>query len=418
MGSNTDNNKKNTDQRDSVTAFDKWLISLINDNLDKIAIFALVAIAILIRVKLIPETTLSPDYESYYLPWVQAYREYGFFGGLSKDIGDYYVPYNVMYAVCSLFPCEPYIPIAVFSMIAEFVSAVFIRKILLIVLEERGVPTQKAALSASLGAALTLLLPFVVWNGALWKQCDAIYVVFLVVAMYYLLKDNYRYAFIFLAIAFGFKLQAIFFVPLFLVLYFAKKKYSIFEFCLIPVVYLILGLPCVLAKRGLKATYLAYLLQTQEVETEGYGMVSYYPNIYNFGLDEFDEILTLPAVLTAAAVLGVLAVYVLHHKGYLEKCENVLYFGIFMAWTCCMFLPGMHERYDYAIVLLMTALCISVRREKLWACALMNVNSALVYIMVLFKAQPVPITVISAVQIAVYAIVAFDLVKEIGGNRA
>ena len=231
MGSNTGNNNKKTNQRDSVTAFDKWLISLINDNLDKIAIFAIVAIAILIRIKLIPETTLSPDYESYYLPWVEAYRQYGFFGGLSKDIGDYYVPYNVMYAICSLFPCEPYIPIAVFSMIAEFVSAIFIRKILLLLLEERGVAPERAGLLASFASALTLLLPFVVWNGALWKQCDAIYVVFLVIALYYLLKDNNRFAFVFLAIAFGFKLQAIFFVPLFLVLYFAKKKFSIFEFC-------------------------------------------------------------------------------------------------------------------------------------------------------------------------------------------
>ena len=132
MGSNTKNNKKNgTDS--GITGFDRWLISLINENIDKIALAILLILAVLIRVKLIPETTLSPDYESYYLPWVEAYREYGFFGGLSKDIGDYYVPYNVMYAICSLFPCEPYIPIAVFSMIAEFVSAIDIRKIILII---------------------------------------------------------------------------------------------------------------------------------------------------------------------------------------------------------------------------------------------------------------------------------------------
>lgn len=418
MGVNTGNNKNKTGLNGQITGFDRWLISIVTDNIDKIAIFLLLLMAVFIRIKLMPETTLSPDYESYYLPWVNAYREYGFFGGLSKDIGDYYVPYNVMYAICSLFPCEPYIPIAIFSMIAEFVSVVFIRKILLLVLEERGESHEKAGIKAGFGAVLTLFLPFVVWNGALWKQCDAIYVVFLVIALYYLLKENYRLSFVFLSIAFGFKLQAIFFVPLFLVIYFAKKKYSILEFCWIPVMYLILGLPCVLCRRGLKATYLAYLLQTQEVSTEGYGMVSYYPNFYNFGLDGFDELLTLPAILMAAAVLGVLAVYILHHTEFLEKKENILYFGIFMAWTCCMFLPGMHERYDYAIVLLMTALCISVLRDKLWIAVLMNVNSTLVYIMVLFRENTVPITVISAVQIVIYALVAFDLMKKIGGQHA
>ena len=414
----TENNKNNLGTKPGITAFDKWLTGIVNNNLDKIALFVLLVIAVLIRIKLIPETTLSPDYESYYLPWVEAYREYGFFGGLSKDIGDYYVPYNVMYAICSLFPCEPYIPIAVFSMIAEFVSAIFIKKILLIILEERGIDSKKSGLVATFGAVLTLFLPFVILNGALWKQCDAIYVVFLIISLYYLLKENYRFAFVFLSIAFGFKLQAIFFVPLFLVLYFARKRYSILEFIWIPAMYLILGLPCVLCRRGLKATYLAYLFQTQEVSTEGYGLVSYYPNFYNFGLDNFDELLTLPAVLMATVILGVLAVFILHHAEFLEKKENILYFGIFMAWTCCMFLPGMHERYDYAIVLLMTALCIAVKREKIWIAALMNVNSALVYIMVLFRETTVPITVISAIQIVIYAVVAFDIVRNIGGQRA
>ena len=109
MGANTDKDTK-SGKALGITGFDRWLIGLINNNLDKIAIVILVILSVLIRVKLIPETTLSPDYESYYLPWVEAYREYGFFGGLSKDIGDYYVPYNVMYAICSLFRVSPIFP--------------------------------------------------------------------------------------------------------------------------------------------------------------------------------------------------------------------------------------------------------------------------------------------------------------------
>ncbi|WP_029323140.1 glycosyltransferase 87 family protein [Butyrivibrio sp. AE3004] len=412
-GKINNNTEKNTTQ---ITGLDKWLIGFVTGNLERIAFFALVFIAILIRIMLMPETELSPDYNSYYLPWVNAYREYGFFGGLSKDIGDYYVPYNVMYAICSLLPCEPYIPIALFSLAAELVSAYFIKKILFLILVENGTDEKTAARRAAFAAALTLFLPFVVLNGALWKQCDAIYVVFLVISVYCLLKENYRIAFVFLAIAFGFKLQAIFFVPLFLVIYFIKKKYSILEFFWIPVMYLILGLPCVLCKRGLKATYLAYLSQTKEVSTEGYGMVSFYPNFYNFGLDSFDSILTSPAVLFAVVVLGILAVYALSHVAFFNKKENTLYFGIFMAWTCCMFLPGMHERYDYAIVLLMTALCLSVCRDKLWIACIMNINSFLVYITVLFRQEVFPITVLSALQIAVYAFSAFDLVKRMGGE--
>ncbi|WP_044913858.1 hypothetical protein [Butyrivibrio sp. WCE2006] len=412
----TEGTNKKELNNSGITGFDKWIIDIVTNNLEKIAIFAIVLIAVLIRMKLIPETELSPDYKSYYLPWVEAYREYGLIGGLSKDIGDYYVPFNVMYAICSLFPCEPYIPIALFSLAAELVSAFFIRKMLLLIFDERGVERRIAVRISDFSAALTLLLPFVIWNGALWKQCDAIYVVFLVIALYYVLKDNYTKAFIFLAISFSFKLQAVFFLPLFLVLYFVKKRYSIFNFLWIPVMYLIMGLPCVLSRRGLRATYLAYLFQTQEVATEGYGMVSYYPNFYNFGLDAFDEILTLPAVLMTVAVLGVFAVYAIRHASFLDKKENVLYFGLFMAWSCCMFLPGMHERYDYAIVLLMTAFCLGVKREKLWIAAIMNINSMLVYIMVLFKEEVFSITILSAIAVVLYAITAFDIVKRIGAG--
>ncbi|WP_026495951.1 glycosyltransferase 87 family protein [Butyrivibrio sp. WCD3002] len=378
---------------------------------DRVIPGIMILIAVVARLLMIPEVTLSPDYNSYYLPWVNAYREYGIITGLGKNIGDYYVPYNIMYAICSLFPVEPYIPLAVFSFIAEIVSALYIRKIVLFLLGEKGVLAQDAERKANYAAALSLLLPFVVFNGALWKQCDAIYVVFIVIAVYYLLKDQYRAAFIFFAISFGFKLQAILFVPFFFMIYLIKKGFSILEFGWIPVMYLIMGLPSVLCKKGLRDTYFAYMSQTQETTTEGYGMVSYYPNIYNFGLDNLDKYLKLPAIALTAGILLGLVIYAYRKKDFLQKKENAIVFGLLMAWTCTMFLPGMHERYDYAIVLLMTTVCAFVKRE-LWPIVLvMNICSLLVYVIVLFGQYDISMIPISIAEIVAYVCFVFYVFK-------
>ncbi|WP_026524610.1 glycosyltransferase 87 family protein [Butyrivibrio sp. MB2005] len=389
-----------------------------NRTLERVALAVMLLIAVVARLIMIPEVTLSPDYNSYYLPWVNAYREYGILTGLGKNIGDYYVPYNIMYAICSLLPCEPYIPLAIFSFIAEIVSAVYIRKIVIFLLGERGVLQEEAETKANFAAALSLLLPFVMFNGALWKQCDAIYVVFIVIAIYYLLKDQYRAAFIFFAISFGFKLQAILFVPFFFMIYLVKKGFSILEFAWIPVMYLIMGLPSVLCKKGIRDTYFAYMSQTQETTTEGYGMVSYYPNIYNFGLDNLDEYLKLPAIALTAGILLGLVIYAYRKRDFLQQKENAIMFGLLMAWTCTMFLPGMHERYDYAIVLLMTAVCAFVKRE-LWPIVLvMNICSLLVYVIVLFGQYSISMIPISLAEIAAYGYFVFYVFKAFAKNKA
>ncbi len=387
---------------DKQTKLDKFLGNLIDKHLDAVAMGLLLVLAVAARLCLMPETELSPDYNTYYLDWVNSYREYGIIAGLGKSIGDYYVPYNVMYAICSLFPCEPYVPITVFSTIAEFVSAYYIFRIVKLLISKSGKENVISERGAGFIGVCTLFLPFVLFNGALWKQCDAIYVVFLVISVYHLLSENYRWAFVFLAIAFGFKLQAIFFIPMFLVVYIIKRKFSILEFLWIPFIYLLMGLPSVLCRKGIKATYLAYLSQTNEVQTEGYGMVSYYPNVYNFGLDDFSEILKVPAIALVAAMMILIAVYAYHHREAFESAENMLLLGLFMGWTCCMFLPGMHERYDYAIVLLMTALCLGIKKELIPIAIAMNVSSFLVYVIVLFRYPNLSMTVISALELTAF----------------
>ena len=111
------------------TKLDSLLWKLVDRYAFYIVMCILLIISFLIRFHLAPICVLSADYNNFIVPWVEKYRELGLVGGLSQKIGDYYVPYNVLLAIISLFPWEPYVFVSLTSCIAEYISAFFIYKI-------------------------------------------------------------------------------------------------------------------------------------------------------------------------------------------------------------------------------------------------------------------------------------------------
>ncbi len=389
-------------------AIDRFIRKLISERLFEICIGLSLLAAVLIRVFLAPNTELSPDYDFFYKSWVQFYRDNGGLKGLEWAPGDYYVPFNVIYALCSYLPCDTWVPLSILPCICEFVSAFFIYKIF-------NLLSGKKELSAFVGVA-TLFLPFVIFNGSLWKQVDAVYTCFLVITLYEVLKENYTKAFIFYSIAFTFKLQAIIFLPALLILYinggFRKKKFSMLEFFWIPVIFLVAGLPEVLAKHGLKATYFAYFAQTGELQSEGYGMVSYFPNLYNFGFDNYDQLLSKGAVLLLFTVLMFIAFFCYRHRENFDE-KKVIGLVIWTAYTCVMLLPGMHERYDYAMLLVLTPYAIVCNKKIIVPMIMANLCSLATYATVLFHVDIFPLHYIALVYTAAYVWITIDMVKSL-----
>ena len=404
-------------------ALDKLIRNLIDKYLFEIVIGLLILISVFIRFKLAPNTELSPDYNFYYKEWVEFYRQNGIIKGLSNAPGDYYVPFNVIYALSSLFPCEAWVPLSIVPAICEFISAFFIYKIFYLL-------TEKKRCSVFIGV-MTLYLPFVIFDGALWKQVDAVYTCFLMIAMYKLLKQQYRTSMIWYSVAFAFKLQSILFLPLYLIIYITggfngaenegkelskKSALSILDFLWIPIVYLVAGLPEVLAKHGLRATYFAYLEQTGELDSEGYGMVSYCPNIYNWGFDDHYKLLSTAAVMMLAAVLVVIAVFCYRFREKIDR-DLVLYLAIWTSWTCVILLPGMHERYDYAMLILLTPFAMMVRKKIMPFMIVANICSLIVYGITLFGAEIIDIAYISIFYVASYLFVTADIIGLLNGGN-
>ena len=377
---------------------------------DKWILAGLMGLSVVVRLILAPNTTLSPDYETFYKAWALAYREMGFVEGMSHVIGDYYVPFNLMYALVGALPFEPWVLTALIPSVFDFLNGYLVYRIVRLVTEEAGRPSVR--LAAYAGVCSTLL-PFVPFNSALWKQVDSIYVFFALWAVLLLVQDRALFAFVLLGVSFSLKQQAVFCIPFFGLMYFLKRRtpahFSLLQFGWLPFLYLVTGLPAVLCKRGLRATYFTYFRQLMEgsAAIEDYGMVSNYPNLYQLGdLDDRLDVLSTPAVLfTFLLLLGILLLTLRFRK----TVTRTQLFAIcaYMVWTCTLFLPSMHERYDYLAVLLFSALAFGGFSTALLPAVVLNVGQFLTYLIACHFA--IPILPLTFVYVAVYLLTGYSL---------
>ena len=389
------------------TKFDRWFSIFLDKYVYYIAVCLLIVLSGIIRIQFMPNCSISSDYTDFILPWITKYRESGIVAGLSQTIGDYYVPYNVVIALIAQSSMDPGIMVAIVSCTAEYIAALFIYKIACLIMKENGYinPEHKACMIA----VLTLYLPFVILNGSLWKQCDSIYTCFLVICLYELLKKKYTAAFIFFSIGFCFKLQAIFMLPVLLTVYLVRKDFSILQFLWIPAVYFAAGLPAIVCGRDFASTYGVYINQTGEY---GSMMAMGAPNIYKFGLSDY-TVLSKAAIYVTMAVIIVTALFCIRKHSILNS-GNLTYLCAFMIWSCFMFLPGMHERYDYAAVLMITIyIFASMNRRMYWVPIVLNICLITTYSKFLFGESIIPMPAIAVPYCMVYFIVAFDLKKKL-----
>ena len=90
------------------------------------------------------------------------------------------------------------------SIIAEVITSVFIYKI---------AKKQMGSMFGLLCAAFILFNPAMFFNSSAWGQIDAVFILFIVLVIYYLRKENYILGAVFFAVALLIKPQAIMFAP-------------------------------------------------------------------------------------------------------------------------------------------------------------------------------------------------------------
>ena len=297
----------------------------------------LIAAAFTVRGLCLDYVTL--DYENFLSKWVDFYRQNGGFKALHYPLGNYNIPY--LYFLC-LFSYSSINDLYLIKLLSIFFDVLLAYGAMMLLGKVReSIPARIACFFT------VLFLPTVILNGSLWAQCDSIYAALAVLAIYLALDDRPILSVLCFALSFGFKLQAVFLLPVMAVLW-LNGRYKLWHFLLFPVFYVLLVLPAVALGKPFLETLTLYASQTGSI---GDGLNYNSPSVYAFF--QYDPNVT---DLAAASRVGIIAAFVFM-GAILVVCAvkrrrltngAVIAAAVLFAVGIPFLLPHMHDRYFFA----------------------------------------------------------------------
>lgn len=299
------------------------------------------------------------DYYTFLEQWAAAFRDNGGFAAVKLPIGNYNAPYLYFLAAISYLPIPDLYLIKLFSI---FFDVILAWGGLRLVRHFTGADSYRPLVCF----CLLLLLPTVVLNGACWAQCDSIYGALTLHALASALAGRGRVSCALMGLAFSFKLQTVFILPLWGAL-FLLGRVRFRQLLWFPGAYALTCLPALLLGKPLKDILGVYLGQATEYSVY---LNLNAPNLFAF-LPYQAQVDTALAsrlgILAAFALVVVVAVLLcLFHCRDNDKAllaaAGVLAIGV------PFLLPYMHERYFFlADVIVLCWACISPRRAPVAA---------------------------------------------------
>lgn len=323
--------------------------------------------AVIIRLAFLP--VKSNDYYIAYEVWINEIQGNGGLASLGRDIGDNPPLYMTLVTLASYLPFDPVVIVKLPSCVFDFILAVVSVKLL----GQFGITEIRKKLSLY---AVILLNPLTLLDSAAWGQCDALYSTFVLLTLLAICRSNPCCAvgnnngrngfmstgdcicFLF-AIAFSFKLQAIFFLPVICLVWIMQKRNVLkpVQLLWIPIVYTVSCIPMYLAGRDLKVMFKVYLGQANR----NYGTLTLnYPNLYSLigsWSTELYESYFIYGLLLAFLLLLLLFYQLYCRKITLDSLTlcKVTSLNILIL---CFFLPLVHERYAFVAEMLLFVIMV------------------------------------------------------------
>lgn len=305
----------------------------------------LLLLAFAARAWVFPYETL--DYQNFLTRWVDYFRSHGHFAALSQSVGNYNIPYLYFLALFSYSSVKDLYLIKLLSTAFDVLLAWAAIKLL-------ARYSENSILRLACFFAV-LFLPTVFLNSAVWAQCDSSYTALLLLALALALEDKPCRSMLCAALAFGFKLQAVFVLPVFVVLW-MYKKLSWRHFLLFPAAYVLLVLPAVLLGRPFWETVTLYFSQTGSIG-----------DALNYNSSSIFAILRAIADPAAASRAGIVAAvcFMLLVLGisfaFRPRLNDraVLGAAVLFALGIPFLLPHMHDRYFFCADLLTLVLAFA-----------------------------------------------------------
>lgn len=291
--------------------------------------------ALALRVPMLSHQTY--DYQDFLAPWVQFFRQNGGFQAIRQPLGDYNVPYLYFLAAFSYLPIADLYLIKALSMVFDLLLAFTGGRL------ARRVFGGKYAYPAAF--SILLLLPTVVLNGAYWGQCDSLYAALTLLALTDALDSHPARSVVWLGIAFSFKLQTIFLIPLWCVLWYAKRlKFR--HLCLFPVSYFATILPALLLGKPLGDILIVYFNQTGQYHDR---LTLNAPSLFAlipYGAEVDADLLAKLGIGAAFLLVLGLLLWLFFYRSRLTD-QHILTAGLILAIGVPLLLPYMHDRYFF-----------------------------------------------------------------------
>ena len=405
------NNKKINNKYKNLIKFEDGMLNIIKKHTPEI-IFGLVIIISLV-VKNYFLDYKSDDYNDFLSVWMDTIKTNGGIQALKNTIGNYNAPYLTIMAIISYFDVNYLTAIKVVSIVFDYILAV----VVMMIIYELFKNDKRKHTYALIGFTVTSLLPTVILNSSAWAQCDSIYTSFALISILFLLKEKNIKAFIFLGIAFSFKLQAIFLFPIFILVYLSKKNFSITNFLIVPVMNFIMCLPAIIIGKPILDCFTVYIDQTRDYSKY---IVMNFPNIYCIfmkpveesnliknsvqGLDTFGTYFTLFCFL----VIGLIFI---HKKIKLDN-KSIIKVTLLSIMFATFMLPHMHDRYLY-LADIIAVIYLVLEPKKFYIPLGIWFISLYTYIEYICETHAIPIYIVGILFAILIFIMAKDTIKDL-----
>lgn len=333
------------------------------------SIYSLFALAIFLRYKLIPFTNYDTDG---YIRWYDFIVKNGIPNALGQNFAIYTPPYLYLLSIATVVRpvISKLIAIKLIPIAFDLINAIFVFKILRLKHTNGNIPY--------LGAMVFLLAPTIIANSAFWGQIDSIYTCFLIISIYFILIDKPALVMIAFGLAISIKAQAAFLGPL-LLIWGLKKRISWQQFLLIPLTYIVVMFPAILAGRTFLDVLTVYLNQASELQILSHNA----PNWYIF-FQQSSYPIIMPAGMIATILIVGVWIYINWQKKYLLTNEQILFLAVVSTAIVPFFLPKMHDRYFYPADVF--SLILAFYAPRFWFIPIAyQVVSGLVYSIFLFN---------------------------------
>lgn len=379
--------------------------------------------AVIIRIAFLP--VKSNDYYLCFESWISDMRSAGVWNALGKNISDYPPLYVTPLVLLSLLPFEPVVIIKLMPCFFDFILAFVCVKLS----GQLGITALHKKLTLY---AVILLNPLTVLDSAAWGQCDSLYGSMILLTLLAICaakpwnagsptENKKRFwqtgdgICLLFAIAFSFKLQAVFFLPVLCLLWIMQRRNVLKPVHLlwIPIVYTVSCVPMYLAGRSLKAMFKIYLGQA----SRNYGTLTLnYPNLYTL-IGSWSETL-YDSYFVYGMLLTFLLLVILFYQLYCRKVKldslTLCKVTALSILVICFCLPLVHERYAYVAEMLLFVIMAREAKHVKTALATMlcTLFTYCAYLMQLEQSFSVlPEQVVALVRLGVIFYLAADLFR-------